>query len=185
MTTMRSAVEGGDRYRVAREALAEIPLAVVLVGAADGEIRSCATATAMYVSFAPPRMAIALHPGSRTCAAVEASGEFSISVLHADQLDIATLAGKSASAPDKWAALGLPVEPPPEGSTAPGLAGASAVVWCRVVERLAIGDHTLFVGDVDAYRSEQDGVVPLVRYRRRYAAMGDILSAEAPEGYPT
>jgi flavin reductase (DIM6/NTAB) family NADH-FMN oxidoreductase RutF len=185
MTILRSAVEAGDRYRVAREALAEIPLAVVLVGAADGEVRSCATATAMYVSFSPPRMAIALHPGSRTCAAVEASGEFSISVLHADQVEIATLAGKSVQGSDKWAALGLPVEPPPEGSTAPGLAGASAVIWCRVVERLAIGDHTLFVGDVDAYRSEEGSVVPLVRYRRRYAALGEALSEPAPEGYPT
>ena len=53
------------------------------------------------------------------------------------------------------------------------------------MERLTIGDHTLFVGDVDAYRSEEGGTVPLVRYRRRYAAMGDVLSAEAPEGYPT
>ena len=74
---------------------------------------------------------------------------------------------------------------PPDADAAPGLAGATAVLWCRVGERLAIGDHTLFVGDVDAYATDDDDVVPLLRHRRRYAAMGDLLSDEAPEGYPT
>ncbi|HET7831187.1 MAG TPA: flavin reductase family protein [Candidatus Limnocylindrales bacterium] len=185
MIAHRAADAGTDRYAIARAALAEIPLAVVLVGAADGDARSCATATAMYVSFSPPRIAIALHPGSRTCQLVESNGAFSVSVLHEGQLDLAARAGRSASGDDKFAALGLPIVEPPDGRGAPGLAGATAILWCTVGERLAIGDHTLFVGDVESYATDDEAVVPLLRHRRRYAAMGEVLSEPSPEGYPT
>jgi len=184
MTVQRAADVTEDRYGVARAALAEIPLAVVLVGAGHEGARSCATATAMYVSFSPPRISIALHPGSRTCALVDASGKFSVSILHASQADVATAAGKGAPGDDKFAALGLDIVEPDPGS-APGLAGAAAILWCSVVERVAVGDHALFVGDVDEYTVDAAPVVPLLRHRRRYAALGDVLGDVAPDGYPT
>lgn len=184
MDVVRAADRAADRYAVAREALAEVPLAVVLLAAGlDGE-RSCATGTAMYVSFAPPRLAIALHPGSRTCRLVEASGAFSISVLRADQVDVATAAGRSAAGDDKFAALGLPVVESDASPGVPALAGAAFVVWCSVVERLVTGDHVLFVGEVIAFGGER-GTAPLLRHARRYAARGAWLSETAPEGYPT
>ena len=185
MSVQLSADLADDRYGVARAALSTIPIAVVLVGAADGALRSCATGTAMYVSFEPARIAIALHPGSRTCRHVEASGEFSVSVLRADQLDVAAVAGRGASGDDKFAALGLPVAPAPDGLAAPGLRGAAAILWCRTVERVAVGDHILFVGDVVAFDAGDETVTPLVRHRRRYAELGEALTDPAPEGYPT
>src|SRR5207253_228529 len=95
----------GDRYAVARTVLSRIPHGVAIVGAADGAERSCATGTAMYVSFVPPMIAIAEHPGSRTCKLIQRSGAFSVSFLHASQQDIAERAGKSAEGADKFAAL--------------------------------------------------------------------------------
>lgn len=185
MTTRSARDEHADRYGVARAALAEIPLAVIVVGAAHEDGRSCATATAMYVSFAPPRVAIALHPGSRTCAMVEASGRFSLSMLHERQMDIAMAAGRGGPGDDKFAALGIAtVEASAEGSP-PGVAGSTAVLWCSVVERHTVGDHTMFLGEVEEYAVDDAPVVPLLRHRRRYAAMGQALSDPAPEGYPT
>jgi flavin reductase (DIM6/NTAB) family NADH-FMN oxidoreductase RutF len=175
---------GTDRYRVAREVLSQIPCPVVLIGGAHGDRRSCSTGTAMYVSFSPPSLAIAQHPGSRTTALIQESGEFSISVLTEDQLDVAMGAGRSVPGPDKFEALGLPLVDPPDGLGVPGLADSIAVIWCRVTSSQAIGDHVLFTGDVvDAVRPSSRPA--LLRHRRRYARLGVWLSDEAPEGYPT
>lgn len=176
-----------DRYRTAREALAALPMSVVIVGAANDRHRSCATGTAMYVSFAPARLAIALrHPGSRTAELVDRSGRFSVSVLAQSHLDCAMAAGRSSSGGlDKFAALGLPVIEGPAGT--PALASSTLVMWCDVVSRSDAGDHILVVGEVTAYeQGSADSDEPaLVRHRRRFATVGEWLTDEAPEGYPT
>lgn len=173
-----------DRYAVARTALSELPLSVVLVGAGAGPERSCATGTAMYVSFSPPQLAVALHPGSRTCRLIEQRGAFSVSVLRADQLELAMAAGRGGSSADKFAELGVETLESGELPGTPGLADAAYVIWCRVVERLATGDHRLFVGEVVSFAGH-GADRPLLRHRRRYADLGAWLSDTAPEGYPT
>jgi flavin reductase (DIM6/NTAB) family NADH-FMN oxidoreductase RutF len=175
---------GSDRYRVAREVLSLIPCPVVLIAGAHGERRSCSTGTAMYVSFSPASLAIAQHPGSRTTALIEASGEFSISVLTEDQLDVAVRAGHSAPGDDKFKALGLAVTAPPDGLVVPGVADSIAVIWCRVTSSQAVGDHMLFTGEV-VHAETPSSRPALLRHRRRYARVGEWLSEEAPEGYPT
>jgi flavin reductase (DIM6/NTAB) family NADH-FMN oxidoreductase RutF len=181
------ALDGADRFATARAALSTIPLAVVIIGAGDGTARGCATGTAMYVSFAPPRLAIALHPGSRTTALVRASGWFSVSVLRDDQLDLAMRAGTGGGGDDKFAHLGEAVALGP--ASTPALADAAAVLWCRVVDETETGDHRLFIGEVaswDRRALDAAGARPaLVRHLRRYATVGPWASAEAPEGYPT
>jgi 3-hydroxy-9,10-secoandrosta-1,3,5(10)-triene-9,17-dione monooxygenase reductase component len=175
-----------DRYATARAALSTIPLAVVVIGAGDAGARGCATGTAMYVSFAPPLLAIALHPGSRTTALVRSSGWFSVSVLREDQLDLAIRAGTGGGGADKFAHLGQAVALGPAAT--PALADAAAVLWCRVVDEAGSGDHRLFIGEVAAWdRSglDTDPRPALVRHQRRYASIGPWASSEAPEGYPT
>ena len=120
----------------------------------------------MYVSFEPPMIAIAEHPGSRTCKLIQRSGAFSVSFLHAAQQDIAERAGHSAEGTDKFAALKIrAIDAPADAGGAPAVAGSIA--------RLAVSD--LRYARVDALR----------RYRRRYAHIGHETSVEAPEGYPT
>jgi flavin reductase (DIM6/NTAB) family NADH-FMN oxidoreductase RutF len=182
-----------DRYAIARTVLAELPCPVVIIAAAQGNERSCATGTAMYVSFVPPALAIAVHPGSRTCRLIEASGDFSISLLAEDLVEAAEVGGRSAGGADKLDALGLgTVES--ASSTAPGLAGVPLVAWCRVRHRYEAGDHVVFIGDVVDHRVAQpatqpEGVgadsPPLLRHRRRYVRRGDWLTDEIPGGYPT
>ena len=183
--------ESADRYAVARRALSRIPHGVAIIGAADGAELSCATGTAMYVSFVPPLLAIAEHPGSRTAKLIVRSGAFSVSLLARGQQRIAELAGVSGSGPDKFAALGIETETAPHGQGAqggqgaPGVAGAIAILWCAVRDTLTTGDHLLFIGEVIADRVALDGADALLRYRRRYSAIGEPTSGEAPEGYPT
>jgi flavin reductase (DIM6/NTAB) family NADH-FMN oxidoreductase RutF len=141
----------------------------------------------MYVSFAPPRFAIALHGGSRTQALVTASGRFSLSVMADDQVGLAMRAGRSARTSDKFAELGADVRLGPNDT--PALAEARARIWCVVVSEHEAGVHRLFFGEVEAWAVDEDDRAmkraALVRHRRRYAAVGAWLSDEAPEGYPT
>ena len=174
-----------DVYELARLVLSRIAHPVAIVGAAHGEERSCGTGTAMYVSLAPAMIAIAEHPGSRTARLIRDSGEFSLSLLHDSQQDIATAAGKSAAGPDKFATLKIGTVEPPAGSLAPGVAGSIAVLWCRVVHSARTGDHELFVGEIVAHHVDDHRWDPLLRYRRRYFRLGHWTSDESPEGYPT
>src|SRR5256885_9203564 len=160
----------GDRYAVARTALAGIPPGVAIIGAADGPERSGATGTAMYVSFEPPMVAIAEHPGSRTCKLIQTSGAFSVSFLHASQQDIAERAGRSAEGPDKFATLRIkPLEAPPDAGGAPAVADSMAVLWCVVRDSRETGDHVLFTGEVRAHQIDPAKIDALLRFRRRTA----------------
>jgi flavin reductase (DIM6/NTAB) family NADH-FMN oxidoreductase RutF len=179
-----AANQDADRYGPARLMLSRIAHPVAIVGAAHGSERSCATGTTMYVSLAPPMLAIAEHPGSRTTRLIRASGEFSISLLSDSQQALAAAAGKSAKGPDKFAALNIPAVDPPKELTAPGVAGSIAILWCRVVRSEATGDHLVFVGEVVAHHVDDDRGMPLLRYGRRYMRSGAWASDESPEGYP-
>lgn len=181
---MSAAASRSDAYRVARTVLAELPCPVVIIAAAHGDERSCATGTAMYVSFMPPALAIAVHPGSRTGRLIEASGEFSVSLLGEDQMDAAVRGGRSARGSDKLAELGLGVAVS-DRSTAPALAAAPLMIWCRVTHRHSAGDHVVVVGEVIDHRQAPQAGRPLIRHRRRYAGPGEWLSDELDESYPT
>ena len=174
-----------DQYAMARLVLSRIAHPVAITAAAHGGERSCGTSTLMYVSLAPAMVAIAEHPGSRTARLIRESGQFSVSLLHDSQQDLAAAAGKSAPGPDKFATLGIPVAEPPEGFTAPGVAGSIAILWCRVTQSMETGDHRLYVGELAAHVIDERDVSALLRYRRRYMRSGQWTSEESPEGYPT
>jgi flavin reductase (DIM6/NTAB) family NADH-FMN oxidoreductase RutF len=136
----------------------------------------------MYVSFSPPALVIAVHPGSRTCRLIEASGEFSVSLLADDQAARPSPpAGRHC--PDKFAAVGL--RPSDLRRRGPAVDGVPLVAWCRVTHRYPAGDHVVFVGEVIDHRRAADAAQPLLRQRRRYARRGEWLADERPDGYPT
>ena len=174
-----------DVYQLARAVLSRVAHPVAVIGAAHGGERSCGTGTLMYVSLAPAMIAIAEHPGSRTARLIRESREFSASLLHDSQQDVAVAAGKSADGPDKFATLKIGALEAPDGLRAPGVMGSVAVLWCRVVHSAPTGDHELFVGEIVAHHLEETKWDPLLRYRRRYFRIGHWTSDESPEGYPT
>ncbi len=180
-----SAPASTDKYEVARAVLSRIAHAVGIVGAAHGGERSCATGTTMYVSLSPAMIAVAEHHSARTTRLIRESGEFSVSLLHDAQQDIAVAAGRSAEGPDKFATLKIAVAEAPKGLRAPGVQGSLAILWCRVVDTIETGDHRLFVGEVVAHTIDERRFEPLLRYRRRYARIGHATSEDSPEGYPT
>jgi flavin reductase (DIM6/NTAB) family NADH-FMN oxidoreductase RutF len=178
------ATAAADRYAVAKQVLSRIAHPVAIIGAAHRGERSCATGTLMYVSHSPAMIAIAEHPGSRTCRLIQESRKFSVSILHDAQQDIAIAAGRSAEGPDKFATLKIPVTEQAEGMP-PGVDGSLAILWCNVVDDRPTGDHITFIGEIAAAVTNDRKIDALLRYRRRYMRMGHWTSDEAPEGYPT
>lgn len=168
-------------------ALRELVMPVVVVAARDHEETACATSTTSYVSLRPAVLCVALTPTSRTARMVLKTGKFSVSVLAANQADLALRAGRPAEGPDKLAAVGIAAEHPPGEAGAgapPGVGGAAAVLWCEVGETLSVGDHLVIFGRVNAVRGTGDDTALLLRHHRRYLSTGQPVTAPASDGYP-
>ncbi len=126
---------------------------VALVTSALGERRNVMTATFFAESaHIPPLLRIAV---TRTCLTHElivASGWFGLSMLASGQAQLAlrcgTLSGRETA---KFEQLGLSYELSADGVLLlPGCLTTSA---CRVAETLALGDYTLFAGEIiESYR---------------------------------
>lgn len=169
--------------------LRELIMPVVIVAASEstatkGSATACATSTTCYVSLSPPVLSVALRPDSRTAQMIGRTRRFSVSLLLADQVDVARRAGRRSDAADKMRTVGIEVEPAADGSGPPGVAGASAVLWCTVSGVTPAGDHLVFFGQVEASRAAAGSAPLLLRHRRRYLASGEPLSGDGPEDYP-
>jgi flavin reductase (DIM6/NTAB) family NADH-FMN oxidoreductase RutF len=164
-----------------RDALARLPLPVAIVGAASGGERSCSTGTLTYVSFEPPPVATPLAAASRTCRLLRESGEFSLSLLAAGQAELAVRAAAPSDG-DKFAEQSIPVLAAPAGAAAPAVDGAATVLWCALESVTEAGRYLLCVGRVTA--AATGAGEPLLRFERRYRALGaDVpVAEEAP--YP-
>jgi flavin reductase (DIM6/NTAB) family NADH-FMN oxidoreductase RutF len=164
------------------EALAYVPLAVVVVAAAAQGVRSCSTGTASYVSYEPALVVTPLSTASRTAQLVSASRELSISVLAAGQADLAVRASRPSDG-DKFAEQEIEALEPPEGRGAPGVAGSVATFWCDVESLLETGSTTIVVVRVRAVVAEP-GLEPLLRFERRFHALGAVVEVEVEPAYP-
>lgn len=168
-------------------ALRELVMPVVIVAASEPGATSCATTTTSYVSLQPPVLCLSLRPGSRTAQMVLRTGRFSVSVLAADQADLAQRAGQKGMSDDKISEMCIETEQPPDSAGAPappGVGGAAAVLWCEKRDAITVGDHLMFLGEVIAFRGAPPEASLLLRHQRRYLATGEAKSGYAPEGYP-
>ena len=126
------------------------------------------------VSLDPPLVLVCVALTSQSYPAFHTHGKFAINVLHAEHEQLARRFASSGSSADKFAgtgyrkgALGLPI-----------LEDTLAELECTIVHVYPAGDHTIFVGRVEAADSRGDGdLEPLLYYRGRfnrlYAPGGD------------
>ena len=161
------------------EGLALLPLPVAVVAAASAGVRSCSTGTLTYVGYAPPLVATPLAKTSRTLGLVRESGTFSLSVLADDQAEVAVRAARP-SAGDKFVEQEIPLLENDEG--VPAVAGAAVVLWCALESAVETGAHVLCIGRVE--RSRTGAGAPLVRFDRRYRALGRALEVAEEARYP-
>jgi len=132
--------------RAKRDALRMLPHPVFIVGCTFENNHHLFVGTWLtQVSFRPPLVAFGCRKESGSHEMIRKSGIFSINLLDKSQKEIAAAFLKGAAFSDtKVNGLDFTVN----GSGAPLLKDAMAVLECRVVQEAEGGDHRVFVGEV-------------------------------------
>jgi flavin reductase (DIM6/NTAB) family NADH-FMN oxidoreductase RutF/rubredoxin len=141
-------------------------------GRANGQIAN----TVFQVTAEPPRVAVAINKDNFTHALIREGGWFAFSVLAENvPAEMIGLFGfKSGRDVDKLASVGFR-----EGRHCPLVTdGALSVSEARVIQKLDVGSHTVFVGEVESAEVLRDGT-PLT-YATYHARKG-----RAPKNAPT
>ena len=145
-----------------RDALGRFATGVTVVGidTPDGP-RGITVNAFLSLSLEPPLVGIAIGTKAGAHESLEVATHYGVSILSSEQRDLS----------DRFA--GRPIEPDFTwhlDTGAPVLDGALVQLTCRIFDRHPVGDHTLFVGQVE-HAATQDGA-PLLYQRGRYGVDG-------------
>ena len=120
-------------------------------------VRGVTASAFLSVSLSPPLVLVSIDQKARAHEPFLAAERYGVSILAAGQEDVSNhFAGRNPDLTPEFAELG--------GFTV--VAGACANLLCRVYERHPAGDHTLFIGEVEAVTTRD--LEPLLYYRGRY-----------------
>lgn len=136
---LKSSLHHGDT-KALRALLGRFATGVTIISVmADGEPRGMTANAFMSGAIDPPLVLVSIAKGARTHAAIEASSSFAVSILSAGQADVAQCFAGRGGAFDGTFEIedGLPV-----------VAQSLAWLTAKVAAAHTVGDHTLFVGEV-------------------------------------
>jgi flavin reductase (DIM6/NTAB) family NADH-FMN oxidoreductase RutF len=159
---------GRERYR---EVVGHFATGVAIV-TCDGPAGPAGLTTNAVTSLSlrPLLLLVCFDNGSRTLAAVRASGRFAVNVLAAGQDDLARVFASKRVAREKFEAVTHTV-----AHGVPVLDGALAWLACDLRELLPGGDHTIGIGAV-THVDAGDGE-PLIWFRGGYTTVQDRAPA--------
>jgi flavin reductase (DIM6/NTAB) family NADH-FMN oxidoreductase RutF len=150
-----------------KRVLSHLPGGVTIVTSLDeeGSPQGLTAISVCSVSLDPPLVLACIERSTNTHAAIEVSRVFGVNFLGAVHRE---LADRFSSVGEKFEG----VEHAVHLTGAPILTEAVASCDCTVVVAVPAGDHTIFVGRVEALRASQPPVAaPLIRYRGRYETL--------------
>ena len=139
---------------------------VVTTWDAEGHPAGLTASSVTSVSLDPPLVLVCVAHTAQSYPALHAHGRFAINILHLEHEQVARrFASSSTLGPEKFegmtyrhGTLGLPI-----------LENALAEIECTTEHVYPAGDHTIFVGRVEAADSRGDkGFEPLLYYRGRF-----------------
>jgi flavin reductase (DIM6/NTAB) family NADH-FMN oxidoreductase RutF len=131
------------------------PVPVVLVSCGVEKPNIITLAWAGIVCSQPPAVAIAIRPERLSHSLIGSAGEFVVNLPRADQLKIVDYIGHvSGRTVDKWAACRLTPAAAQKIRT-PLIAECSVALECRTLQRLPLGTHELFIGEVLAVQADE------------------------------
>ena len=164
----KSRVLGPDEFR---RVLGHFATGVTVVTAWDTEGRPTGlTASAVSsVSLDPALVLVCVDHKAQSYPALQAGGRFAINILASDQESVARrFASSSLSGAEKFEGVGYRQGP----LGLPILKDALAELECVTVHAYPGGDHTIFVGRVEAAEWRGDtGREPLVYYRGQFSRL--------------
>ena len=149
---------------------------VVIVGVATDKRRNIMTAAWVSpISFVPPVVMVSISPKRYTHDLLLKAKEFTLSVLTDQQRQLSTTAGVSTG--KKKNKLKLDIFKTEEGKKvkAPFIKNSRAVLECKLIRHLTVGDHTLFLGEVVHFTCDRSKT-PLILFNRKYYSLGEYLA---------
>jgi flavin reductase (DIM6/NTAB) family NADH-FMN oxidoreductase RutF len=165
-------------------ALYPVPAVLVSCGVSKPNIITLAWVGTLCSN--PPAVGISVRPERFSHGLIAESGEFVVNLPRADQVGIVDYCGQvSGRDVDKWAECGLMPLPATRVRT-PLIAECPVALECKVTERLTLGAHDLFVGQVlavqidetvldDQGRLDHDLAQPLAYVGGYYRPLGEVL----------
>ena len=142
---------------------------IVTTRDADGRPAGLTASAFTSVSLDPPLILVCIAHNAQSFPTLKASKGFTVNILSQSQETISNrFASSVSSGPEKFqgvahraGTLGYPV-----------IEGARAYLECHTVHAYSGGDHTIFVGQVEAADGEaESGVEPLLYYRGKYGRL--------------
>lgn len=162
-----------------REVLGQLAggVAVVTSRGPAGDLCGLTATAVCSVSLDPPLVLASIEQATNTHAGIAASGIFALTLLSVDDAALARrFAGESEG---KFDEVGVATA----ATGAPVLEAGMGYCDCRVVRSVPAGDHTLFIGRVEAAEiREEDETRPLVYYDRAYRRLAPGSLGPAEEG---
>ncbi len=131
------------------------PVPVVLVTCGGDQPNVLTVNRVSSCNAEPPMLALSIRPGRYSHDLIAEQGEFVVNIPTADMAALTDYVGVTTGREeDKWRALGLtPV--PASAVAAPLIAECPVNLECRVVEKVKLPSHTLFIGEVVAFHAEE------------------------------
>ncbi len=129
--------------------LGPVPSALIGCGGAD-EMNIITLAWVGVVNSSPPLISAAVRPNRYSHGLIKSSGEFTVNIPGADQVDIADACGNlSGRDLDKFSHFNLTAV---TGTlaVAPMIEECPISMECRLRKTLELGSHSLFIGEVVA-----------------------------------
>jgi len=154
-------VLGADDFR---RVLGHFASGVTVVTTWDttGQPAGLTASSVASVSLDPPLVLVCVAHTAQSYQALQAHGRFAINILHLDHEQIARRFASSTGGAEKFEGTGYR----PGVMGLPILKDALAEIECTTVHVYPAGDHTIFVGQVEAADSRGDlGFEPLLYYR--------------------
>ena len=150
-----------DRMR--RRLLWTMPSGLYVIGSRAGDRRNAMTANwVTQVSFDPKVIAVSVEDGALTHELIAAGRCFSVNIVDREDRAIVRKFTKPVEVDAAGRTLnGFPFHDGPTG--APVLDQAVGWVDCRLQQEVAVGHHTLFLGEVVACGFQKDEETPVLR----------------------
>lgn len=138
-----------------KDVLRKLEYGVYVVTMGRGTEGNAFTASwVMQTSSEPPMIALAVRNKHQSCRLIKEAGAFALNLMGEGQEAVAkTYYGPAESGYEKLA--GTSVKDSPETKT-PLIPGAIGYLDCQLVNTVATGNHTLFIGEVKAATLDDD-----------------------------
>ena len=148
-----------------KELMQRYPFGVAVVSVdLEGERLGLTVASLVSVALEPPLVAISIAHQAALHELLRGAGGFAVSLLAADQLELAQHFARGVPPIALWHGIGKR-----DGIRGPLLDGALGWLECELAGEHAAGDHTLFVGRVERVEPGLDAT-PLIRLGGEYRA---------------